>query len=403
MNKLKELMRKDVLKISQDEDIINAVKLMNEKNVGAALVINNNKVEGIFTERDILKKVLPRLGESGLEKKCVKEFMTKNPVMASSTLSPSDVASLMKTSHFRHIPVEEKGEVIGILSQRILMWHHQEELEKLNDELKKLQMQLIHTARMSAMGEMSAGVAHELNQPLMALSVQIETFFSNPIINSDDKLKERMQKMKTQFTRLNTIVRRLNTFSKSRIASKAEENINTPITDSLFLFEQQLKDHNIQLKMKLVEELPKVALDRYEIQDVVINFLCNAKDAIDDVFKQAVGGEMTVFSLAVPQENCLAAGIIDNGKPVQDGTEKKIFDIFFTTKGPEKGTGLGLAVCCNIIKDHKGIINFIKLDDKRKMFYFILPVNQDDNLSGDDDRRSRIELKLKDLSQQLLA
>ena len=260
---------------------------------------------------------------------------------------------------------------------------HVDEIESVNKKLKIQGVQLLQSAKLAAVGELGAGVAHEMNQPLMAIASHMEILLLNPAITSDPKLLEKVQKIKDQFARLSTIVKRMHDYSSGRTGSYVDETLNRPVHDGYYLFAQQFKDHNIELSINLKEDLSRTKLDRHQIQDVVINFLINSRDAVDDVFSLKEGGRIDIVTRELPANDCILAAVRDNGISVQEGTEESLFNPFFTTKPVGKGTGLGLSVCYNIIKNHNGIIGFTALPDKRKAFYFALPRDPKKNLVDD--------------------
>jgi two-component system, NtrC family, sensor kinase len=247
------------------------------------------------------------------------------------------------------------------------------------------QVQLLQAAKLTAVGELGAGVAHEMNQPLMAISGHIEALLMNDAVAQNTPLKEKILKVKDQFVRLGTIVKRMHEYSGSRKQGFVLEDVNRPVRDGFYLIGQQLKDHNIEVTLKLEEELPAVNLDRYHVQDVIINFLVNARDAVDERFEQKEGGHIEVISAKLKDGKGVIAGVIDNGIPVKPGTEDSLFNPFFTTKAPGKGTGLGLSVCYNIMKNHNGLIGFASLSNERKIFYFALPLDKNKVLSLDGE------------------
>ncbi|MBF0521923.1 MAG: response regulator [Candidatus Omnitrophica bacterium] len=269
-----------------------------------------------------------------------------------------------------------------------------QDLEAVHRKMKIQQAQLLQAAKLTAVGELGAGVAHEMNQPLMAISSHLEILLMNPAISSDDKIKEKINKIKDQFVRLGTIVKRLHEYSSGRTGNYFNESVNRPVQDGVYLFTQQLKDHNIEITVDLMEDLPKTYIDRYQIQDVAMNFLVNARDAVDAAFNQQVGGKVHVFSKMLAAQNCVLVGLIDNGIPIQEGTESELFNPFFTTKPVGKGTGLGLSVCYNIVKNHNGIISFTKIKDNRKVFYFAIPVDKNKNLAEEANL-------VKDINEEL--
>jgi len=254
---------------------------------------------------------------------------------------------------------------------------------------------LLQAAKLTAVGELGAGVAHEMNQPLMAIASHLEILLMNPIIASDQKINDKILKVKDQFARLGTIVKRMHEYSSGRTGTYMNESVNRPVQDAIYLFTQQLKDHNIEISYNLMEDLPKLYIDRYQIQDVIINFLINARDAIDDAFAQKEGGNIHIFSKLLVEHQCAVVGLIDNGIPIKEGTETELLNPFFTTKPVGKGTGLGLSVCYNIVKNHNGLLSFTKITRGRKIFYFVLPVNKDRNLADETNLVEIINVELQ--------
>ncbi|MBF0569678.1 MAG: response regulator [Candidatus Omnitrophica bacterium] len=254
------------------------------------------------------------------------------------------------------------------------------EARTMRQELKFQQAQLLRAAKLAAVGELGAGVAHEMNQPLMAIASHLELISMNPVLNENPKLKEKMGKIKDQIVRLGTIVKRLHEYAGHRKEGMVRDDPNRPVRDGLYLLGQQLKDHNIELVMDLSEELPQIFIDRYQIQDVVINFLVNARDAVDDQFKEQPGGQIRIVSRKMEGVQAIFVGVLDNGIPIKSGSEANLFEPFFTTKVPGKGTGLGLSVSYKIIQAHGGIIDFSTIKNNRKAFYFVLPIDRRNNL-----------------------
>lgn len=273
--------------------------------------------------------------------------------------------------------VKKEKELIAALSNAVEAEKKKaSEVQAALAELKETQAMLVQAGKMTALGELGAGVAHEMNQPLMSISTHLEMLLMNETVSSDPKLKEKLLKVKDQFIRLGAIVKRVSDYSSGRSGEYAEENVNRPLEDSYYLFGQQLKDHNIKVDMNLQKDLPLIEMDRYQVQDVVVNFLVNARDAIDEIYKQEEGGSITFVSKLLGPANVVIAGIIDNGNPIDEHIVSEIYNPFFTTKPPGKGTGLGLSICHTIVENHRGLINFQKLDDGKKIFYFLLPVDK---------------------------
>jgi C4-dicarboxylate-specific signal transduction histidine kinase len=260
------------------------------------------------------------------------------------------------------------------------------DLDYRKDGVEQFQVMPGQIAKMAALGEFAASVAHSLNQPLSAIAARIESLLMDTDVTSHPVIKDRIEEMKREFSRFGSMVNMIGGYSKMRQPEMRKGNINIPVLDSLQLFEQQLKDDNIALAPELGEEIPDIYFDRYQIEDAMINLLVNARDAINELYQKKVGGKVRVFSGVIRNERAVIVGLIDNGSPITEEAERKLFTPFFTTKGPEKGTGLGLAVCGDIIKKHRGSIGFIKLKDDKKGFYFALPMDKDRDMSEGAER-----------------
>jgi len=260
------------------------------------------------------------------------------------------------------------------------------DLDYREDGLEQFQVMPGQIAKMAALGEFAASVAHSLNQPLSAIAGRIESLLMDTDVTSHPAIKEMVGEMKREFSRFGSMVNMIGGYSKMRQPEMREGNINIPVLDSLHLFGQQLKDDNIALVPELGEDIPDIYFDRYQIEDVMINLLVNARDAINELYQKKAGGKVRVFSGAITGERAVVVGIIDNGNPITEEAQKKLFTPFFTTKGPEKGTGLGLAACSDIINRHHGSIGFTKLNDTEKVFYFALPMDRDRDISENEER-----------------
>lgn len=320
------------------------------------------------------------------------------PLMAAYTYINVALESLTQTDENRKVygKLKEEMDRLNLILRKIQSLEVVKRTEYLGDtgmidldasqqKNKELQVQLRQVAKMAALGEFAAAVVHEMNQPLAAISNHIEILLMAQNITADLDLKNRIEKLKDQFIRLTVVVKRVSDYSKMRFEAMMKEDLNSSIKDSTYLFEQQLKDHNIELILDLDAAVPKIFIDRYQIQDVIINLLVNARDAIGDAYSQRTGGKIKILSRWLKAEAVVMVGVMDNGKPIAEGAQGKLFTSFFTTKDPSKGTGLGLAVCKDIIKKHKGLINFTVLKDGQKAFYFALPAEDHADCGKDQE------------------
>jgi two-component system NtrC family sensor kinase len=231
-------------------------------------------------------------------------------------------------------------------------------------ELQKVQDQLIHAGKMAALGELAAGVAHEINNPLTG----ILTFSSLMLKKVDENhpWKKDLDTIVQQTSRCRNIVRGLLDFARQRKPDKKEWDIHTLIERTLTLVEKQAPFQNISIIKKFRPEIPMLLIDADQIQQVFMNILLNAADAM------AGGGTLSIMT---EMKNGVAEiSFTDTGCGIAKEHLLKLFDPFFTTKQTGKGTGLGLAISYGIIQGHNGDIQIESELGKGSTFRIKLPV-----------------------------
>ena len=231
------------------------------------------------------------------------------------------------------------------------------------EQLQKLNEQLIRTEKLAAMGTLAAGVAHEVNNPLASISSLIQIMQSNPDL--DEKTGDNLRLISTQIQRISQVTRDMMDFARIRPAAKSSVNINEIIETALRLASFDKAFQKLQLKKHLDKDLPEIYADGDQMQQVFLNLLLNARDAMPD------GGAIIIKTFI--KESEIIIEIEDSGVGIGDGDKKKIFDPFFTTKPAGKGTGLGLAVCYGIITAHNGKIEVFSNENGGTRFAVHLP------------------------------
>ena len=234
------------------------------------------------------------------------------------------------------------------------------------EQLRELNEQLIRTEKLAAMGTLSAGVAHEVNNPLASISSLIQMMQSKNDLNSETQ--ERLKLISTQIGRITQVTRDMMDFARVRPAAKSLVDINNVIETSLRLASFDKSFQRLRLKKEYAENLPMVFADHDQLQQVFLNLFLNARDAM------LIGGELFVKTSQSNKE--IQALIADSGNGIEEKNLKQIFDPFFTTKPTGKGTGLGLAVCYGIVTAHGGKIEAAANDDGGTKFIINLPVNE---------------------------
>src|SRR5437879_358364 len=199
---------------------------------------------------------------------------------------------------------------------------------------------------MSAVGQLIAGVAHELNNPLTAILGYAQLLESEGL---NDRASDFVRKLFKQAQRTHRVVQNLLSFARQRTPQKQEVDIRKVLEETLALRDYDLKVNNITLERDLEPDLPAVTGDPHQLEQVFLNIINNAVDAI---LETGQGGTLKVR--VSDQNGQLRAEFRDNGAGIKD--PKRIFDPFYTTKSVGKGTGLGLSICYGIVKEHGGDI-----------------------------------------------
>lgn len=215
-------------------------------------------------------------------------------------------------------------------------------------EQRMLLEKLVHTDKLSSLGELVSGVAHELNNPLTGImcfsEILMEDGLSKEALSKVTKIREASERCKK-------IIENLLTFARVQQPEKKYSDINKVIRDSVELRSYQMKVDNIDVDLNLDLKLPRTMLDANQLEQVFLNLLNNARDSI---MEGSGSGTVRVSSKA--RAGRLIISFEDNGMGISDEVAGKIFDPFFTTKGVGKGTGLGLSISYGIVKEHGGEI-----------------------------------------------
>jgi two-component system sensor kinase FixL len=230
---------------------------------------------------------------------------------------------------------------------------------------------LLNVSRMATIGEMAAGVAHELNQPLTAIANYAhacERLLSRPPTDPAD-LREALRQITVQTTRAADILRRLRALARSQRPAHAPASLNTLVTELQELLQTDAVVHGVELTLELAPDLPGVPVDPGQIQQVILNLVRNSLDALAG--RDRSGGHITIRT-ALTAEGEVQLSVADNGPGVSAEAMQRIFDPFFSTK--ENGTGLGLAITHTIVRAHGGLMAYRPNVPNGARFDILLPM-----------------------------
>ena len=232
------------------------------------------------------------------------------------------------------------------------------------ERLRELGEQLTRTEKLAAMGTLAAGVAHEVNNPLAAISSLIQMMQAKGDLN--DKNSENLRLISTQIQRISQVTKDMMDFARVRPAAKSAIRIEHTIETALRLASFDKSFQNLGLNKRFAADLPEIFADNNQLEQVFLNLFLNARDAMPN------GGEISVECFA--ENNQIVIKISDSGGGIAEADKLKIFDPFFTTKSAGQGTGLGLAVCYGIITAHHGNIEVAANRSKGATFTITLPI-----------------------------
>lgn len=227
-------------------------------------------------------------------------------------------------------------------------WHLLEQTREAYDTLRETQEQLLQSEKMAAVGQLISGVAHELNNPLTAILGYSQLLKAEESM-SNGRGADYLEKLYKQAQRTHHIVQNLLSFARQHKPERSPVQVNRVLEDTLALREYDLKQSHIRIHLDFDPDLPQVSADFHQLQQVFLNILNNAVDAVTERGKT---GEIWLRTSAAKDK--LQIEFTDNGAGVKN--PHRVFDPFYTTKAVGKGTGLGLSICYGIVKEHGGEI-----------------------------------------------
>jgi histidine kinase len=254
-----------------------------------------------------------------------------------------------------------------------------------SDITQRLQteQQLIQASKMATLGEMATGVAHELNQPLSVIKTASQFFMKKIHKNEkieDDILFSMTEEIDAYVDRATKIINHMRQFGRKSDITLEKVQVNTVLKKAFEILGQQLKVRGIEVVWNLEEDLPPVMADSGRLEQVFINLLINARDAIDERWQSQPhpkgAKKITLRTKTGPRE--ISVEISDTGGGISDPILGRIFEPFFTTKKVGQGTGLGLSISYGIIKDCKGSIRAVSHKNEGAAFIIKFPIAEED-------------------------
>ena len=249
-----------------------------------------------------------------------------------------------------------------------------------SDVTRKLEaeQQLIQASKMSTLGEMASGVAHELNQPLAILKTISNLLMRKATRNQQVEpkvLKEMAEGVDTHVNRASKIIEHMREFGRKSDMKTMPVQVNEVLRRGFDFFSRQLTLRNISVEWNLNSHLPIIKADSNRLEQVVINLLINARDAIEERWKDSVplADDKKIYITTDFTDEHVIIEVCDTGPGIPDPIQGRLFEPFFTTKDVGKGTGLGLSISYGIIKDYNGTISASTKEDLGACFTITFP------------------------------
>jgi signal transduction histidine kinase len=333
---------------------------------GESILVNDTRQEKLYT---------PLKGWEARSEICV-------PLKDGETiLGLIDVES-RESNAFSHNDLISIESLAGILTSVITSANQYQRLQETIRQLRVTEVELnarmeaqrsaenrlIQAAKLAAVGEMAAGIAHELNNPLTTV-----TGFSELVLEDlpqDFSHREELEMVSREAHRASDVVRRLLDFSRQGERTRTRADLNEVVSDVIALTRHLIQTNNVGLSLQLDENLPWVSIDRNQMKQVLLNLIHNALQAMPK------GGELSVATAPAVREdrNWVVMSVRDSGVGISPADQNRIFEPFFTTQGDRGGTGLGLSVTYGIVTDHGGAIDIASEPRKGSTFTVWLPI-----------------------------
>ncbi|MCO5142289.1 MAG: ATP-binding protein [Oligoflexia bacterium] len=352
-----------------------------------SIELNHQDISQLFPSEETAKKSNVRstlfseetISHSGFYEDIV--LLKKDGYLAFATLSvkliePKKAKGKSLAFCILHDMGEKKSMERDLLTKHWELRNAYEELERAHIELKSAQEALVQTGKLAALGELAAGVAHELNQPLagiMGFAQELQRIVKNQ--NSTAEVTDFVEEIVKNSVRMKKIIQQLREFTRKSTEDFQNVNVADVINESLKLLDQQFKSRGICVNLEAEENIPSIYCNPFQLEQVFINLATNARDAIEATEKASGKIEIRVRRKPTDSERFIEITFKDDGIGMSTESKSRAFDPFYTTKEVGKGTGLGLSVSYGILSKINGTMMIESSIGKGTTFNLTLPVD----------------------------
>lgn len=243
---------------------------------------------------------------------------------------------------------------------------------------KKIQTQLFQAEKLAALGELIGGVAHEINTPVSIMTARIGLMIDDAKTQHLPQcLIADLETLRKQTSRIGHLVQNLLTFSRKSREENVTINLNDLVKETMPLIAHEIEKKGIAVEFYLTENLPAIKGNANELQQVLLNLLINARDALLDRPAPARKTKIQIATWTIPEAHCVRLCVVDNGCGIKERDASYVFNPFFTTK--KTGTGLGLSISQGIIKNHGGALTIANSGTQKACgtcFAITLPIDK---------------------------
>jgi signal transduction histidine kinase len=280
-----------------------------------------------------------------------------------------DLGVLESLGHQAAVAIKKAQVTDSLVESLAVVQQRSAELEISVARLKSTQLQLVQAGKLAAIGTLSAGLAHEINNPLAAIKMYAQNLKRSQLRGTmtDVMLDKNLTSIDTLVDKISHVITHFRDFSRRSSNNYEKVDINQPVLSALDMFGEQLSLRNIKVSMRLTENLPPVWADANQLEQVMVNLISNARDALTE----APTRELGLRTLQVNGK--LAVEVSDTGCGIPEEVRSHMFEPFYTTKERGQGTGLGLAISQGIIEDHQGRLEVESAVGQGTTFRLLLP------------------------------
>ncbi|MBF0387240.1 MAG: response regulator [Candidatus Omnitrophica bacterium] len=285
---------------------------------------------------------------------------------------------------YRSREIKITSEIIAKMNQEL-----ERRIDDRTRELSQTQAQLFQTSKLATLGEMSAGMAHEINQPLGGIALvcaNIKKAMERGKFTEQMLVKD-IADIEKSIQRITRVINHIRTFARQDTMKFLDVDIASTIHSALTLLEEQLRLHEIEVVLELASDIPVIMGEPFQLEQVWINFMSNARDSMDEKAIKMKDGRLPageyykklVISVTFDAASQrVRVAFADNGMGISEDNKKKVFEPFFTTKEVGKGSGLGLSITFGIVDAHKGVLSVEGQEGAGATMIVTLPVGGKD-------------------------